>query len=161
LREIRLCDADGVSDFFGVPGAAFSCGSSGCALASGAVPGQGEDRGGQAGERIIRAGGAVSAVPAAGVGGDVGADEAEDGGEGDEAGVGPGERGSPCGSGGRHVVDEQERPGFLAGEVRGLAAQRAAGAADGFLQVEERYFYLPSFGIQGGDFPCGTGSDLR
>ena len=34
-----------------------------------------------------RAGGAVPAVPAAGVGGDVGADEAEDGGERDEPGV--------------------------------------------------------------------------
>lgn len=30
-----------------------------------------------------------------------------------------------------------ERPGFLAGEVRRLAAQGAARAADGLLQVEE------------------------
>jgi len=37
-------------------------------------------------------------------------------------------------------VDEQERPGFLAGQFRGLAAQRAAGAADGFLQMKERDF---------------------
>jgi hypothetical protein len=40
-------------------------------------------------------------------------------------------------------VDEQQGPGFLAGQFRGLAAQRAAGAADGFLQVEERYLNQP------------------
>jgi len=40
-------------------------------------------------------------------------------------------------------MDEQQCPGFLAGEFRGLAAERAAGAADGFLQVEEGYFNQP------------------
>jgi hypothetical protein len=40
-------------------------------------------------------------------------------------------------------VDEQQRPGFLAGEFRGLAAQRAARAADGLLQVKERSFNRP------------------
>src|SRR5271163_4000676 len=39
LREIRLCDVDGVGDFFGVPGAAFGGGPAGCPLASGPVPG--------------------------------------------------------------------------------------------------------------------------
>ena len=35
----------------------------------------------------------------------------------------------------------------------GLSAQRAAGAADGPLQVKERDFYLPSFGVQDRDLP--------
>src|SRR5262245_35884471 len=80
VREIRLCDVDGVSDFFSVPSAAFGCGSAGCPLAALTVSGQGDDRGGQAGQRVIRA---AAAVPAGGFGGDVGADEAEDGGERD------------------------------------------------------------------------------
>jgi hypothetical protein len=37
-------------------------------------------------------------------------------------------------------VDEQECPGFLAGEFGALAAQRAAGAADGPLEMKERDF---------------------
>jgi hypothetical protein len=82
-------------------------------------------------------------VLAAGVRGDVGADEAEDCGEGDEAGVESGGSGGAGGRGGGDVVDEQQRPGFLAGQVRGLAAQRAAGAADGPLQVKERDFNQP------------------
>src|SRR6266567_2567913 len=90
FREIRLCDVDGVGDFFGVPGSSFGGGPAGCPLASGPVPGEGEDGGVQAGQGGIRAGGAVPAVPAAGVRGDVGPDEAEDGGERDEAGVEPG-----------------------------------------------------------------------
>ena len=48
FREIRLCDVDGVGDFFGVPGSPFGCGPAGCPLASGPVPGEGEDRGVQA-----------------------------------------------------------------------------------------------------------------
>src|SRR6266702_4255467 len=90
FREIRLCDVDGVGDFLGVPGSSFGGGPAGCPLASGPVPGEGEDGGVQAGQRGIRAGGAVPAVRAAGVRGDVGPDEAEDGGERDEAGVEPG-----------------------------------------------------------------------
>src|SRR6266567_4830353 len=75
FREIRLCDVDGVSDFFGVPGSSFGCGPAGGPLAALTVAGQGEDRGVQAGQRGIRAGAAVAAVPAAGIAGDVGADE--------------------------------------------------------------------------------------
>jgi hypothetical protein len=137
LREIRLCDVDGVSDFFGVPGPSFGCGPAGGPLASGPVAGQGEDRGVQAGQR---AAGAVAAVPAAGAGGDVGPDEPEDGGERDEAGVKPGGSGGAGSGGGGEVVDEQQRLGFLAGQVRGLAAQRAAGTADGPLEMQERDF---------------------
>ena len=140
FREIRLCDVDGVGDFFGVPGSAFGCGPAGGSLAALTVAGQGEDRGVQAGQRGIRAGGAVAAVPAAGVGGDVGADEAEHGGERDKAGVEAGGSGGAGGGGGHDVVDEQQCPGFLAGEFGGLAAQRAAGAADRLLEVEERDF---------------------
>src|ERR1017187_8804511 len=156
LREIRLRDVDGVGDFFGVPGAAFGGGPAGCPLASGPVPGDGEDGGVQAGQGVIGAGGPVSAVPAAGVRGDVGPDEAEDGGERDEPGVEPGGSGSPGGGGGCDVVDEQQCPGFLAGQFRGLAAQWAAGAADGPLQMKERDFDLPSFGIQDSDFRRGV-----
>ena len=89
FREIRLRDLDGVSDFFGVAGTAFGCGSAGCSLAAGTVAGQGDDCGVQRGERAV---GAVAAVRAAGLGGDVGADEAQDGGEGMMARVGAGGR---------------------------------------------------------------------
>jgi hypothetical protein len=62
--EIRLCDVDGVGDFFGVPGSSFGGGPAGCPMASWPVAGQGEDGGVQAGQRGTGAGGAVSAVPA-------------------------------------------------------------------------------------------------
>jgi len=98
FREIRLRDLDGVGDFLGVTGSAFGCGPAGCPLAPGPVPGEGEDRGVQAGERVVCAGRAVSAVPAGSVGCDVGADEAEDGGEGDQGGVDAGGGGGAGGS---------------------------------------------------------------
>jgi hypothetical protein len=104
------------------------------------MPGQGDDRAGQHGERVI---GAVPAVPAGGLGGDVGADEAEDRGERDERGAGAGGSGGAGGCGGGHVVDQKQRPGFLPGQVRGLAAQRAAGTADGPLEMKERDFNQP------------------
>src|SRR4051794_36134483 len=75
FREIRLCDVDGVSDFFGVPGPAFGCGSPGGTLSSLPVAGQRDDGAGQAADWIVSAGRAVSAVPAGNVGGDVRADE--------------------------------------------------------------------------------------
>jgi len=121
--------------------AAFGWGPAGCPLAAVTVPGLGEDGGEQAGEGI---GGPPSAVLAAGSGGHVAADQREDGGEGDEAGIGAGQGGGAGGGGGGHVVDEQQCPCFLPGEFRGLAAQGAAGAADGFLQVEESDFRRPS-----------------
>jgi len=40
-------------------------------------------------------------------------------------------------------VRDQQRPGFLADQGGGAAAQDAAGAADGPFQVEERYFNRP------------------
>ena len=55
---------------------------------------------------------------------------------GREAGGGGGAGGEPR----DHVVREQQRPGFLAGEFRRPSAQDAAGAADGPLQVKERDF---------------------
>jgi len=61
--------------------------------------------------------------------------------------------GGPCGAGSRgggHVVDEQQRPGFLADQIRGLAAQRPARPADGPLEMKERDFDLPSFRVQDG-----------
>jgi hypothetical protein len=57
-------------------------------------------------------------VPTAGVGGDAGADEAEDGGERDELGIGAGLGGGAGGRGRDDVVDEQQCPGFLAGQFR-------------------------------------------
>jgi hypothetical protein len=123
--------------------AAFGVGTAGCPLPAVTVPGQGEDGGEQAGEGVAGACGAASAVPAAGIGGHVAADEGEDGGEGDEAGAGAGQGCGAGGGGGRHVVDEQQRPCFLPGESGGLAAQGAAGAADGLLQVEERDLNRP------------------
>ena len=107
------------------------------------MSGEGEDRGVQADERVVCAGGTVSAVPAGSVGCDVGADEAEDGGEGDQAGVDAGGGGGSGGRSGRDVVDEQQCPCFLAGEVRGLAAKGAPRAPDGFLQMKERDFNRP------------------
>ncbi len=123
-----------------MPFPSFGGGPAGGPLASGPVPGEGEDRGVQAAQRGIGAGGPVPAVPAGSIGGDVGADEAEDGGERDEPGIQAGGPGGAGGGGGHDVVDEQQCPGFLAGEFGGLAAQRAAGAADGLLQVKERDF---------------------
>ena len=80
------------------------------------MPGQGDDRGVQDAELVVSAGGAVPAVPAADVGGDVVADKREDGGERDEPRVGAGHGGGAGGGGGHDVVDEQQCPGFLPGE---------------------------------------------
>ena len=113
FREIRLCDVDGVGDFFGVPGASFGGGSAGCSLAPGAVAGQVE----------------IAVRLASGLSGGVrsagrvprrrrGRDEAEDGGERDEAGVEPGGSGGAGGSGGGDVV-ESGSARLLAGRFRG------------------------------------------
>ena len=123
-----------------MPGSPFGGGPAGCPLASWPVAGQGEDRGVQAGQR---AGGTAAAVPAGSLGSDVGADEAEHGGERDEAGVDARGSGGAGGCGGGDVVDEQQCPGFLAGQFRGLAAQRAAGPSDCLLQVKERDLNQP------------------
>src|SRR5712691_13028989 len=100
-------------------------------------------------------GGELSAVPAAGVSADAGAGEAEHGGERDQVRVDACQGGGAGGDGGDHVVDQQECPCFLAGQDFGLAAQHAAGAAEGLLQVQERDFNLPSFGVQGRDLRGG------
>ena len=104
------------------------------------MPGIGGDVGDELAEGV---GGKPPAVPAAGIGVDAGADQAEHGGERDQVRVDAGEGGGAGGDGGDHVVDEEECPCFLAGQDLGLAAQHAAGAAEGFLQVEERYFNQP------------------
>src|SRR5450756_2301148 len=108
----------------------------------------GGDVGGELAEGV---GGELPAVPAAGVCADAGADEAEHGGERDQVRVDAGQGGGAGGDGGDHVVGQQECPGFLPGQDLGLAAQHAAGAAEGLLQVEERDFDLPSFSIEDGD----------
>ena len=100
--------------------------------------------GGDVGEQAVEGiGGEQAAVLAAGVGADAGAGEAEHGGEGDQVRVDAGEGAGAGGDGGDHVVHEKECPCFLAGQGLGLAAQHAAGAAEGLLQVEERYFSQP------------------
>ena len=88
-------------------------------------------------------GGETAAVPAAGVSVEAGADQAEHGGEWDQVRVDAGEGARAGSDGGDHVVDQEECPGFLPGEGLGLAAQDAARAAEGFLQVEERDFNRP------------------
>ena len=70
--------------------AAFSGGPAGCPLASGPVAGQRDDFGDQGLDLAFRAGGTMPAVRAAGVGGDVVADEGEHRGERDELRGGPG-----------------------------------------------------------------------
>jgi hypothetical protein len=65
------------------------------------------------------------------------ADQGEHGGEGDGGEAGAGDGRGPGGHGGDHVVHEEQRSGFLPGEGRRPAAQHAAGAADGLLQVKE------------------------
>ena len=100
----------------------------------------GFDRGRELSEGVAAAGRALSAVAAADVGGDVGADEGEHGGERDGGDTGPGCGGGPGGHGRDHVVHEEQRPGFLPGQGGRPAAQFAAGAADGFLQMQEGGF---------------------
>ena len=95
--------------------------------------------------------GEFPAVPAAGVSVEAGADQAEHGGERDQVRIDAGGGGAGR-DGGDHVVHEQECPGFLPGEDLGPAAQDAAGAAEGLLQVQERDFDLPSLSTEDGDF---------
>jgi hypothetical protein len=98
-------------------------------------------------------------MPAAGVSDRLGADQGQHGGEGEGAGVDAGAGGCLRRDGGDHVVDEHQRPGFLADERDGAAAQDAARAAYGFLQVQERGFGglpPPRAGLQVRDDP-----DLR
>jgi hypothetical protein len=85
-------------------------------------------------------GGELSAVPAAGVCVDAGADQAEHGGERDQVRVDAGEGARAGRDGGNHVVHEQECPGFLPGQGHRPAAQNPLAAAQRLLQVEERDF---------------------
>jgi len=81
-------------------------------------------------------------VRAAGIGVDVGADQAEHGGEADFVGVDAGQRGGPGGQRRDHVVHQQERPGLLAGQGHRLPAQDAPGTAQRLLQVQVGDFHL-------------------
>jgi len=113
----------------------------------------GEDGGYEQGDRVVSAGGALTAVRAAGAGGDVAADQGQHGGERDEVRVEAGGAGGAGGERGGHVVHEQQRPGLLPGKGGGASAQHATGSPDGFPQVQVRDFCLPSFCVQGGDLP--------
>src|SRR5204863_483798 len=84
----------------------------------------GFDRGRELSERVAAAGRALSAVAAAGVGGDVVADEGQYGGERDGGDAGPGCGRGPGGHGRDHVVHEQQRPGFLPGQGGRPAAKK-------------------------------------
>jgi hypothetical protein len=103
--EIRFFDGDRVGDVLGMALAAFGGGSPGCPPASGPVAGQGDDFADQHPDLAFGAGGALPAVRAAGVGGDVVADEGEHGGERDQPRVGVGLRRGAGGGRGDHVVD--------------------------------------------------------
>jgi hypothetical protein len=142
LREIRRRDRYGVGDLFGVPVPPLewcSAGGPGGPVPVGRVC---EDLADEQGDGVASAGGALAAVRAAGISGDVTADQGQYGGEGDQARVGPGLPGGAGGDRRGHVADQQQRPGFLPGQGDRASAQGAAGALDGLLQVQERYFYL-------------------
>jgi hypothetical protein len=150
--KIRFFYGDGVGDVLGVAVAPFGGGPGGCPLASGPVARQPGDIVDEGADLDICGIGAESAVRAAGVGRDAVADEGERGGERDELRVGAGLHGGAGDRGGGHVVNEEQAPGFLPGEGGRLAAQLAAAAADGRLQVKERDFDLPSLSVQFSDF---------
>jgi hypothetical protein len=82
-------------------------------------------------------------VRAAGVGSDRGAREGQHGGEDDLPGSDARKRGGAGREARDHVVREQQRPGFLPGELGRPGAQGAARTADGLLQVKERDFSQP------------------
>src|SRR5579863_8067503 len=130
LREIRRDDRHGVCGLFGVPVLPLErCPAGG---PGGPVPvgGLSEDLADEQGDGVVSAGGALAAVRAAGIGGDVAADEGQHGGERDEAGVEAGLAGGAGGEGGGHVVHEQQRPGFLPRECGRASSQHAAGSFD-------------------------------
>jgi len=71
------------------------------------------------------------------------AGEGHHGGEGDGGEAGPGRDRSFGGEDRDHVVHEEQCPGFLPGQGGRPAAQRAAGAADGFFQMQKSGFNRP------------------
>jgi hypothetical protein len=75
--------------------------------------------------------------------------------------AGPGRDRGFGGEGRDHVVHQEQCPGFLPGQGGRPAAQRAAGAADGFLQMQECGFHLPSRGVKGRDFCCRESVELE
>ncbi len=91
----------------------------------------------------------------AGADGDAAADEGKRGGERDEPRAGAGLDGGAGDRGGGEAVDEQQVPGLLPGQCGRLAAQLAAGTADGCLQMKERDFDLSSLAMQPCYFPGG------
>jgi len=96
----------------------------------------GEDVRHEQGDRVVSAGRTLTAVRAAGVSGDVAADQGQHGGERDEVWVEAGGAGGAGGERGGHVVHQQQRPGFLPGQGGRATVQDPAGALDGFLQVQ-------------------------
>lgn len=106
----------------------------------GAVPvgGLSEDLVDKQSDGVVSAGGALAAVRAAGIGGDVAADQGEHGGERDQARIDPGLRRR-----GRRIAAVMLWISSSAqASCRARAGERprrgAAGALNGFLQVQER-----------------------
>ena len=119
-----------------MPGASLKRCPSGGPCGAIAVGRLGEDGIDQQGDGVVSAGWPLAAVRAAGIGGDVVTDQGEHGGERDLVRIDAGAGGGAGGDRGGHVVHEQQCPGFLAGEGGRASAQDAAGALDGFLQVQ-------------------------
>src|SRR5581483_932962 len=115
LREIRRDDRYRVGDFFGVPVLPLEGRPSGGPCGPVPVGWLCEDLADEQGDGIVSTGWAFAAVRAAGIGGDVSADQGQHGGERDQAGVEAGLRGGAGGERGGHVVDQQQCPGFLPG----------------------------------------------
>jgi hypothetical protein len=82
-------------------------------------------------------------MPAAGVGGDVAADQRQDGCERDQVRVGAGLAGGTGRDRGGHIVHEQQRSGFLPRQGGRASAQDPAGALDCLLQGQVRDLDLP------------------
>jgi hypothetical protein len=156
FEEIGLDDGEGVTGFLRVPVVVFGAGAWAGSVSAGAVAGCCGDGAGQGVAWLI---GVVCAVGAGQVGAEVGAGQAQDGGEGDLVGVDAVE-GGVRGQVAKNVVDDQKCPDLLTDELRAAGTQYGPGSAQRLLQSQVRYFNLPSFRIQRGQ-GCGIdGTDL-
>jgi hypothetical protein len=95
----------------------------------------------------------------AGAGEDQGAaDGVQGGGEGDPVWVQAGAGGGQADDGADGLVEDEVGPEFLAGQVRGAAAQDAARTAEAGLEFAEPGLDGPSPGVPGGQVACGCGA---
>ena len=123
-----------------MPGPAFGCRTARGPFPASPVTGAADDAAQETAQGVPRA---PAAVLAAGIAPDPGADHGQDGGEADLVGAGAGEGRGAGGQRRDHVMDEEERPGFLPGQDGRPAAQDTPVTAQRFLQVQERDFSRP------------------